>query len=137
MEWSAASDNVVRAGLTPKFKDVETLVSMLTYNFGPADQQVLKGEKYKDTQFSVLYDPPIEEFAILRTTVRKGEKEVVPAIQGPSILIVTQGEGVIQCAGKTEQVKPGVILFIGAGESVEMEGSGSDPAVCYRAFCEV
>lgn len=27
----ACSDNVVRAGLTPKFKDVDTLVSMLTY----------------------------------------------------------------------------------------------------------
>jgi mannose-6-phosphate isomerase len=29
----AASDNVVRAGLTPKFKDVDTLVDMLTYEY--------------------------------------------------------------------------------------------------------
>ena len=27
----AASDNVVRAGLTPKFRDTDTLCSMLTY----------------------------------------------------------------------------------------------------------
>lgn len=31
IECMALSDNVVRAGLTPKFKDVETLCSMLTY----------------------------------------------------------------------------------------------------------
>ena len=35
VECMAASDNVVRAGLTPKFKDVETLTSMLTYTDGP------------------------------------------------------------------------------------------------------
>ena len=27
----ATSDNVVRAGLTPKLKDIDTLLSMLTY----------------------------------------------------------------------------------------------------------
>lgn len=31
LECMALSDNVVRAGLTPKFKDCETLCSMLTY----------------------------------------------------------------------------------------------------------
>lgn len=31
IECMATSDNVVRAGLTPKFRDVQTLCSMLTY----------------------------------------------------------------------------------------------------------
>lgn len=31
IECMATSDNVVRAGLTPKFRDVSTLCSMLTY----------------------------------------------------------------------------------------------------------
>lgn len=31
IECMAASDNVVRAGLTPKYMDVKTLCSMLTY----------------------------------------------------------------------------------------------------------
>ena len=31
IECMAASDNVVRAGLTPKFRDTDTLCSMLTY----------------------------------------------------------------------------------------------------------
>lgn len=33
IECMALSDNVVRAGLTPKFKDVATLTSMLSYRF--------------------------------------------------------------------------------------------------------
>lgn len=37
VECMATSDNVVRAGLTPKFKDVATLVDMLTYNNGSAE----------------------------------------------------------------------------------------------------
>ena len=32
MELMASSDNVVRAGFTPKFKDVDTLVEMLDYS---------------------------------------------------------------------------------------------------------
>jgi len=32
MEVMATSDNVVRMGLTPKLKDVEILLGMLTYN---------------------------------------------------------------------------------------------------------
>lgn len=31
IECMATSDNVVRAGLTPKYKDIQTLCSMLTY----------------------------------------------------------------------------------------------------------
>lgn len=33
MEAMVASDNVVRGGLTPKFKDTKTLVEMLKYEF--------------------------------------------------------------------------------------------------------
>lgn len=33
IECMALSDNVVRAGLTPKFKDIDTLCNMLTYKY--------------------------------------------------------------------------------------------------------
>jgi mannose-6-phosphate isomerase len=58
MEIMATSDNVVRAGFTPKFKDVPTLVEMLTYEHGPA--AVLSGE---DAGPGVrLYAPPSASF---------------------------------------------------------------------------
>jgi len=37
LECMACSDNVVRAGLTPKLKDVDNLVEMLTYSMGGPD----------------------------------------------------------------------------------------------------
>ena len=40
---STFQDNVVRAGLTPKPKDKDTLCSMLTYKDGPPT--VLKGKR--------------------------------------------------------------------------------------------
>jgi mannose-6-phosphate isomerase len=44
LECMSRSDNVVRSGLTPKFKDVETLVTMLTYDYGPGANKVLSGK---------------------------------------------------------------------------------------------
>ena len=37
IECMATSDNVVRAGLTPKYKDIQTLRSMLTYKHVSVD----------------------------------------------------------------------------------------------------
>ncbi|RKP02112.1 hypothetical protein CXG81DRAFT_7350, partial [Caulochytrium protostelioides] len=55
VECMAASDNVVRSGLTPKYKDVDTLTSMLTYNYGSAESNKTQGVPWKQTRFSVLY----------------------------------------------------------------------------------
>jgi mannose-6-phosphate isomerase len=46
VECMAASDNVVRAGLTPKFKDVDTLVNMLTYSYAPIEEQKMRPADY-------------------------------------------------------------------------------------------
>ena len=48
LEVMSRSDNVVRSGLTPKFKDVETLVDMLTYDYGPGANKVLTGALQSD-----------------------------------------------------------------------------------------
>ncbi|KAJ3393009.1 Mannose-6-phosphate isomerase [Entophlyctis sp. JEL0112] len=136
VECMAASDNVVRSGLTPKFKDVKTLVNMLTYNHGPADLQILKGDPYKGSSSSVLYDPPIEEFSILRTSLKNGSEKFA-GIDGPSILIVTSGKGTLLVGGDALQAGLGYVFFIGAGVPVELRSAeGSDEAfTVYRAFC--
>lgn len=56
----ACSNNVVRAALTPKFRDVNLLVEMLTYNMGaPA---VLPAESVDACR--KRYTPPINDFEI-------------------------------------------------------------------------
>uniref|UniRef100_A0A7S3EB02 mannose-6-phosphate isomerase n=2 Tax=Rhodosorus marinus TaxID=101924 RepID=A0A7S3EB02_9RHOD len=69
VEIMANSDNVVRAGLTPKFKDVDVLVEMLTYKDGPPE--VMKGDVVKKNL--KMYRPPCEDFQLEQVDLKKGE----------------------------------------------------------------
>jgi len=62
VECMALSDNVVRAGLTPKFKDVETLLEMMTYRDDLLDELVGVAEEVSPNV--VKYDPPVNDFLV-------------------------------------------------------------------------
>lgn len=140
IECMAASDNVVRAGFTPKFKDVTNLVEMLTYSYESVDKQKMVPDSFPRSSGdgeSILYNPPIEEFAVLQTTFQKsvGTRKFAP-FQGPSILIVTKGEGIIKFNGGELKAEPGYNFFITPGAEVEFVTQ--DPTfTSYRAFAEV
>lgn len=72
---------------------METLLSMLTYTYRPANEQVLEAQRFRDTKYTKLYDPPIEEFAVLLTELELGQEDDHGCIAGPSIFIVTEGSG--------------------------------------------
>ena len=131
----AASDNVVRAGFTPKYKDINTLTSMLTYTTAPASEQKMKPQKFRNCRYSLLYDPPIEEFSVVRTELTAGQGEEMEAIEGPSLMIVTTGSGYLISAAKKEfEIEEGSVWFIGAGEGIALETRGG--MVTHRAFVE-
>ncbi|KAI1140031.1 mannose-6-phosphate isomerase [Hypoxylon sp. FL0543] len=150
IECMAASDNVVRAGFTPKFKDVQTLVDLLTYNYAPIEEQkmtpteypyvVLNRTAYSSGSEAVLYDPPIEEFSVIRTVLRgDGSKATFDPIDGPSIVICTGGKGKITVGPKTEEIKEGYVFFVGATAElvIESQGGPDDSFTTFKAFCEV
>ena len=60
----ACSDNVVRAGLTPKFKDVPTLCEMLTYLPSPPGEKVFPSRGDPADPSLTIYDPPVPDFAV-------------------------------------------------------------------------
>ncbi|KAF2483959.1 mannose-6-phosphate isomerase [Neohortaea acidophila] len=148
MECMAASDNVVRAGFTPKFKDVPTLSSMLTYSYAPIEEQKLQTTDYpyaklnatafKSDSSCTLYDPPIEEFAVIRSVLGSdGSKVTFEPIEGPSIVICTGGKGKISVGPKSEELKEGFVYFVGATAELVLESDGNEPLVTYKAFCEL
>lgn len=150
IECMAASDNVVRAGLTPKFKDVDTLVSMLTYNYAPIEEQkmvpteypyvTLNRAAYSSGSTAELYDPPIDEFGVVRTLLKgDGAKATFEQIDGPSIIICTGGKGKIAVGPTVEEIKEGYVFFVGATAEVVLtsEGGADDEFVTFKAFCEV
>ena len=133
----ATSDNVIRAGLTPKLRDVPNLVAGLTYNAAPASKHVVVPRSFNSAVHSTLYDPPIPEFSVVRTVLPVGEGEVHPAIEGPSIAIVTEGSGaVISGGGEQIAVSEGDVFFVGAGREIKMSATGQGQLVVHRAFVE-
>lgn len=72
----ANSDNVVRAGLTPKFKDVERLLEMLDYTSAvssPTDSLRFSATQPTPTPEGVSmksFIPPVSEFAVDEIQVR-------------------------------------------------------------------
>lgn len=147
IECMASSDNVIRAGFTPKFQDVNTLTDILTYDHDPPEQQLLKPvdfpyvtlntTAYSSNSSSLLYDPPIEEFSVVRTVLNKtGAKATFEGLAGPSIVLATSGNGTISVGPKTEELKEGYVYFVGATAELVIE-SKSDEFVTFRAFCEI
>lgn len=142
IECMAASDNVVRAGFTPKFKDVKNLVEMLTYSYDDVEKQKMKAEQFDKTSgdgASLLYNPPIEEFAVLQTTFKNSVgTRSFKGFDGPSILIITKGEGILKNkeTGEELEAKTGFNFFI--APNVDTELITKDPEfTSYRAFVEV
>jgi mannose-6-phosphate isomerase len=91
LECMACSDNVVRAGLTPKFKDVPNLVSMLTYSMGGPSIDV-GTPTYGDSRI-MRYTPPVPEFEVMLVTCNPGESLIMPQLSVPAIFIVIEGSG--------------------------------------------
>ena len=113
------------------YRDVETLVSMLTYNAGPEEKQLLKAEPFGEDGTTILYDPPIEEFSVLRLELAQGHTARHRALAGPSICIVVDGEGSVE----GEKIRRGEVLFIPACRDIEWKADSG--LKLYRAFCEV
>lgn len=71
MECMACSDNVVRAGLTPKFIDTETLIAMLNYQGKPALENIFQPTSMEENGCNIRkFKPPIKDFAVTEINVR-------------------------------------------------------------------
>jgi len=109
IECMAASDNVVRAGLTPKYKDVETLVRILTYDLGPAP--VLEGCVEGGC---VTYPTPTREFQVSCWEAAPGADRSERTGGRPRILLVTGGEALARGAAGELRLRRGQSALIPA-----------------------
>jgi len=126
VECMANSDNVVRAGLTPKFKDIETLIDILTYDLSPPPVLVpnrvnscilskdfpcrytrfnsgLSGLGEEPTVKEVVYPTPVPDFQLSRWTMEGGEEKREVTGDRPEILLITRGEALIRWGTGTER----------------------------------
>jgi mannose-6-phosphate isomerase len=106
VELMANSNNVLRGGLTPKHIDIPELLRVL--DFTPSQPEILKGKDEGEYEYPV----PCKEFSL---SVIKGGTQVYLET-GPSIVLVTQGELIINGLKETI-LKKGESAFIPAGNN--------------------
>lgn len=139
MECMACSDNVVRAGLTPKFRDVHTLCEMLDYTGRPIAKTRLKPSGVDNSQPGVTetaFKPPISDFAVDVIEASCGcEKVCLKPKNSASILMVQSGEG--KATNSTLKspigVRAGSTLFISANQTVDIDIQ-SKGMLLFRAY---
>ena len=126
VEVMATSDNVVRAGLTPKARDTEILCDMLTYKLGKPE--ILTGDVIdKNTK---RYSPPFDEFELEVISCSKNETAEFTVSQGPSILLVKNGKGALN---DDVTIEKGSVVFVNANEKIALKASSDDDVSIYRA----
>ena len=111
VEIMAASDNVLRGGLTPKRVDVDELLKVLRF-------EVLEDPKLPATQIApgiVTWQVPVREFVLYRVDLDgKRPPTAVPA-EGPRIVLGTAGAVyVAEDHGTPVDVSPGKAAFAAA-----------------------
>ena len=87
IECMANSDNVVRAGLTNKFKDVNTLLEIMRYDF--EEYEIINRGMKND---EVIYKTPAEEFEVSYSKKGAGCLEKIKSKDKPEVYLVTGGE---------------------------------------------
>ena len=120
VELMAASDNVLRGGLTPKHIDVPQLLDVL--DFTPVPVPYLQATSPSDGV--AVFTPDVPDFELLRIDGMFLDASV--AITGPGIALCTSGEVSISGAGSSISVVLGDSVYITPDEAgLRFTGSGT------------
>jgi len=134
IECMACSDNVVRAGLTPKLIDVPTLCEMLDYTCKSGEE--MKFEPKPESPVTTLYKPSVPDFAVAKHTVAGGSCATLPDQQSASIMLVVQGSGLGFGDGlESQEVKRGKVFFLKSGQLMTIENKRDEYICIFQAFC--
>jgi len=126
IELLANSDNVVRAGLTPKHIDVPELLRLVD----PA-AAVPVIEPRPDGAGVLAYDSPAPEFRLYRA--EPGPADVtLPGGGGPRIVLCTAGAGLLRAGAVTLRLARGESCYLSAAEETV---TASGPASLFVAGC--
>lgn len=120
LEVMANSDNVLRAGLTPKFIDIPELLANLQFRPQPAETLLTQPEKCGNELFFPI---PVNDFAFSLHTLTPTTQLLTPG--SATIVFCVEGETTLELGEQKIILKPGGSCFIAAFESpVSISGHG-------------
>lgn len=118
VELMAASDNVLRGGLTPKHVDVPELLRIVSTESGPAP--IVEPLEVAHGVFG--YDVGVSDFRLARVeTTFEAVTEI--ALAGTAIVLATVGDIVVEADGERLELVPGTAAVVSAA-SVAIGGAG-------------
>ncbi|MFT4213948.1 MAG: mannose-6-phosphate isomerase, class I [Microbacterium sp.] len=117
VELMAASDNVLRGGLTPKHVDVPELLRVLDARPGPAPLVTPRAVADGVWEFA----PGVPDFALTRATV---SAPVELALRGPAIVLATAGSVRVAAGAASVELGAGQGAYLGDERTVTLTGAG-------------
>lgn len=124
VECMARSDNVLNTGFCPRADrdSIDLFTAALTFSPKNADEALLKPKPSDKGAkgYTKVLAPPMSEFDMLVTELGAGQSETIKSLQGPGIMVVTGGKGVMRTEGKEYEVKEGYVFFIGYNTQLEL-----------------
>lgn len=144
IECMAASDNVLRAGLTPNYKDIDTFVQVLDsavvedLAVVPNDYSgaLLNDAAKRSGSYVKLYNPEATEFNVVQSVlVGQAARAMFEAVPGPSLVLCTAGRGGISVGPYEEEMRAGSVYFLHGGNvmSLSLQQRGF---TVFIAFCD-
>ena len=120
LEVMANSDNVLRAGLTPKYIDIPELVANVKFEAKPAGELLTQPQRHgAELDFPI----PVEDFAFSLHDLSTEASDLAQA--SAAIVFCVDGEAVLRKGDQSLTLKPGESAFVAANESpVQVSGHG-------------
>lgn len=125
IELMAASDNVIRGGLTPKYIDIPALLNTVDYQ--EIVPQLIAAMPKQTTEYHCYPTPKAEDFALTHINMTSNMYNL--HIKEASILLVMQGTLSLHIGEKVCRLIQGEAVFIGADTSLSLQGEQAGEAV--------
>ena len=120
IEVMSSSDNVLRAGLTPKHIDAGEALRCMDFHGAPP----VRIAPEMNGRGTGIYYAPVDDFELSVSDVNGEEWIPIPG-RGPRILLGISGDLEVGVGGSIETIRTGEALFISAAEgAVRVRGNG-------------
>lgn len=120
IEIMSASDNVLRAGLTPKHIDAGEALRCMDFHGAPP----VRIAPEMNGRGTGIYYAPVDDFELSVSEITGGEWIPIPGF-GPRILLGVCGDLEVGVGGEVETICTGQAIFVSAAEgTVRVRGNG-------------
>lgn len=139
IECMARSDNVLNTGFCPKAdrSNIRDFCQVLTFDPHDKAQALLKAEKYARSEEgrTNVFRPPLSEFNMLETRLGAGQTEGLGGVDGPSILIATEGGATVQANESSFDLGEGHVYFVAPNVKLRLK-AGDGGLLMQTAYVE-